>query len=76
MIFCPNLCDGTGEARAGQTKLKEFPAADLKTPRDSELEENLGAEVPTGSVRQQFRLEFKIAISRDGPGDPGAVRSV
>ena len=49
-----NLCEGTGEAWAGQTKLKDFPVADLKTPRDSELEENLGAEVPTGSMRQQF----------------------
>ena len=41
--------------------MKEFPAADLKTPRDSELEENLGAEVPTGSVRQHFKLILKSA---------------
>ena len=61
MLCFPNLYDGTGEAWAGQTKLNDFPVADLKTPRDSELEENLGAEVPTGSVRQHFRLILKSA---------------
>ena len=54
-----NLCEGTGEAWAGQTKLKDFPVADLKTPRDSELEENLGAEVPTGSIRQKYGLRLE-----------------
>ena len=49
--------------------MNDFPVADLKTPRDSELEENLGAEVPTGSVRQLFRF-----ILRAGAGDPGAVK--
>ena len=50
--------------------MKEFPAADLKTPRDSELEENLGAEVPTGSVRQQFRLELKLRSAEMDPETP------
>ena len=47
--------------------MNDFPLADLKTPRDSELEENLGAEVPTGSVRQQFRFILKYAELEQEP---------
>ena len=39
--------------------MNDFPLADLKTPRDSELEENLGAEVPTGSESQHFIFILK-----------------
>ena len=38
-----------GELWAGQTKLKEVPKLVLNEPRVSELVENLGADVPTGS---------------------------
>ena len=44
-----HLNDGTGELWAGQTKLKEELWSALKDPKVSELVENLGDDVPTGS---------------------------
>ena len=68
-IVLSYLWEGTGEPCAGQTKLKDFPVADLKTPSDSELEENLGDDVPTGSMRQQFIISLKA-----GAGNQRAVK--
>ena len=48
-LITTDLKEGTGELWAGQTKLKDSVIAALKTPSDSELEPNLGAEVPIDS---------------------------
>ena len=62
------LWEGTGDPCAGHTKLKDFPSPDLNFPRVSELEENLGAEVPTGSRRDDLR-----DVNNEEEGNPRAV---
>ena len=59
-----HLNDGTGELWAGQTKLKEELWSALKDPKVSELVENLGDDVPTGSGSISLKICFLMNWDR------------
>ena len=56
------LNDGKGYAWAGQTRAKDSPPRSSKVPIDFELEENLGAAPPIGSVVNKIHFSKKICF--------------
>ena len=63
-----NLYEGTGEPWAGQVALNEIWALTLNE-LESELDENLGAEVPIGS-----KIKHAEQLYRTGTGHPWALQ--
>ena len=59
-----NLWDGTGDPWAGQLKLNGELIPTLNEPRVSELDENLGDDVPIGSEIQHL-FDFTWSLEQE-----------